>query len=91
MNKKQLAALVQTMVLSVAATINKNAADQHEPEITEDEARTLLALRLRRLTKTVVADAAGCETDEVVIEQAPVKTRAKATETAETASTTEES
>lgn len=83
MNKKQLAALVQTMVLSVASTINENATD-NEPPITEDEARTLLALRLRRLVKSVVADAAGCEEDEVVITEAPVKTRAK--KEAETAS-----
>ena len=85
MNKKQLAFLVQTMVLSVASSINDNAED-NEPPITEDEARTLLALRLRRLSKSVIADAAGCETDEVVITEPEVKTRAKAT-----AETTDES
>ena len=78
MNKKQLAALVQTMVLSVASSINETATD-NEPPITEDEARTLLALRLRRLSKSIIADAAGVEQDEVVITEAPVKTRAKAT------------
>ena len=74
MNKKQLTLLVLTLVLSTMATINAQDADG-EPDITEDEARTLLAMRLRKATRMLVADAAGCEQDEVVIETAvaPVK------------------
>ena len=77
MNKKQLMILVQTLVLSTAASINQNATDG-EPDITEDEARTLFAMRLRKATKTLVADAAGCEEDDVVIETfVPPKKKAK--------------
>jgi len=79
MNKKQLAFLVQTMVLSVAATINGNATDS-EPPITEDEARTLLALRLRRAHKGLIADAAGVEVEDVIIEEPPVKAKAAKTD-----------
>ena len=69
MNKKQLALLVATLVLSTQATINGNATD-NEPEITEDEARTLLAMQLRKASKQLVADAAGTETEDVIVEQA---------------------
>ena len=85
MNKKQLGLLVATLVLSTQATINENAND-NEPAITEDEARTLLAMKLRRASTQLVADAAGVETADVIIEEAvaPVK---KAKEPAETSST----
>lgn len=85
MNKKQLALLVQTLVLSTAASINGNATD-NEPDITEDEARTLLAMRLRRATKGLVAEAAGVEEDDVVIVEAKAKAK-----TPKTADATDES
>jgi hypothetical protein len=82
MNKKQLATLVQTLVLSTAASINQNS-DDSEPPITEDEARTLLAMRLRKATKSLVADAAGIDEEDVVIETPPAKEKKAKTETAD--------
>jgi|19_taG_2_1085344.scaffolds.fasta_scaffold04337_2 hypothetical protein len=83
MNKKQLTLLVQTLVLSTAATINGNAED-NEPEIIEDEARTLLAMQLRKATKQLIADASGVEREDVIVEQAVApKKKAKADETAD--------
>jgi hypothetical protein len=80
MNKKQLALLVQTMVLSTQASINKNAESDDAP-LTEDEARTLLALRLRKATRSLVAEASGCEADAVVIAEPAPKAK-KAAKTA---------
>ena len=83
MNKKQFALLAATLVLSTQATINGNATD-NEPDITEDEARTLFAMRLRKAANGLIADTAGVDADHVVMVQAvaPAK-KAKATETAD--------
>lgn len=86
MNKKQLATLVQTLVLSTAASLNQNATDQEQPEITEDEARTLFAMKLRAASKQLIADAAGCELEDVKFETPPEKAKKAATPKEETAS-----
>ena len=87
MNKKQLANLVQVIVLSTAASLNQNATDaDSEPEITEDEARALFGIHFRKASKQLIADAAGCELEDVKFvklpEKAPkAKTPAKETKT----------
>lgn len=75
MNKKQLAALVQGLVLSTQATINAATGS----EITEDEARTLVAMKLRQGQRQLIADVAGVTDEQIVIEKAPEKKRAKKT------------
>jgi hypothetical protein len=74
MNKKQLTRLIQTLVLSTAASINGNATDG-EPEITENEARTLLAMRIRKASRQLVADAAGVDAEDMILVEPPVKVK----------------
>ena len=59
MNKKQLAMLVQAAVVAVMNVMNANGDD-----VTEDETRTLVALKLRKQIRSVIADCADCEPDE---------------------------
>ena len=72
MNKKQITALVNSIVASIAATANAdNGGD--EP-LTEEEARTLLGMRLKRLARKLVAEALSVETEDVVwVDAAAVK------------------
>ena len=57
MNKKQLQQLVDAIVLATA-----NAAST-VMSTTEDEARTLVGMRLRRLSNGIVAESAGVDDD----------------------------
>jgi hypothetical protein len=64
MNKKQLTALLNSIVLSIVATANADA-DGEEP-LTEEEARTLLGMRLKRVAKKLVAESAHVDADDVI-------------------------
>jgi hypothetical protein len=55
-------------------TVNKHAVDSESP-LTEDEARTLFAMKLRNGIKKIIADAAGCDVADVVIKEAPKKVK----------------
>ncbi len=77
MHKKQLVAVLDSMIASVVATANAEAED-NEPELTEQEARTLLSRKLKKAAKGLVAATVGCEEDEVVWVAVEPKTRKKA-------------
>ncbi len=72
MNKKQLAALVAAIV---AAT--QSHADS-VMETTEDEARTLVGMALRKLANQIVQDACGADADEAAAALKAAKTEADA-------------
>ena len=78
MLKKELDAIVDTMVLSVQSTAN--AAPGNDTLLTEDEARTLTGMRLKKTLRAFVAEVAGCDAEAVVI-QIPVAKPKKAKET----------
>jgi hypothetical protein len=59
MNKKQLTALINAIVLAV-----QTGSTEGGLETTEDEARTLVGMRLRSLANEVVVHAAGLEDTE---------------------------
>jgi hypothetical protein len=59
MNKKQLIALINAIVIAV-----QNGSTEGGLETTEDEARTLVGMRLRALANEVVVHAAGLEDTE---------------------------
>ena len=73
MNKKQITALINSIVASIVATAN---ADGGDDPLTEEEARTLLGMRLKRLAKKLVAEAVSVELEDVVWVDA-VKTKIK--------------
>jgi hypothetical protein len=58
MNKKQLANLVAAIVIAA----NKHA--NTTMETTEDEARTLVGMALRKQANQLVCDASGCDAEE---------------------------
>lgn len=58
MNKKQLTALVAAIVIAANKHANKTM------ETTEDEARTLVGMALRRSANQLVCDASGCDEEE---------------------------
>jgi len=64
MNKKQAAAKVQKLTEDVQNVVNR-LADDTEPELTEEEARTLLGRQLARFHVRLVAAACGAEEDDV--------------------------
>ena len=55
MNKKQLVSL---MMAIVAAT------QKHQPGTTEDEARTLVGMALRKAATELIVTASGCDPEE---------------------------
>ena len=72
MNKKQAAAKVQNLVLDTQRVVNR-LADDAEPELTEEEARTLVGRQLARNHVRLVAAACGAEEDDVRAVLAPPK------------------
>ena len=70
MNKKQAAARIQSMVEDTQRCVNE-LADDAEPELTEEEARTLLGRQLARSHVRLVAAACGAEEDDVRAVLAP--------------------
>jgi len=63
-NKKQAAAKVQKLTEDVQNVVNQ-LADDTEPELTEEEARTLVGRQLARFHVRLVAAACGAEEDDV--------------------------
>ncbi len=76
MHKKQLVAVLDSMIASVVATANAEAED-NEPELTEQEARTLLSRKLKKAAKGLVAATVGCEEADVQWVTVEPKTRKK--------------
>lgn len=77
MNKKQLIALIESMIASVVATANKD--EDGGESLTEDEARVLLgSLVLRKQARRLVAEACHAEPEDVVWVDVAPKTRSKA-------------
>ena len=64
MNKKQITALWHQIVASVMAT--DVALGDGGEALTEEEARTLFGMRLKRIAKQVVADTLRCDLADVV-------------------------
>jgi hypothetical protein len=71
MNKKQMTDLVNAMVRSTQVLLNDLASDQDEPEISEDQARTLVGIQLRKVQKQIIATSVGCDVEDVVVYRMP--------------------
>ncbi len=76
MNKKQLTALVNQAVQSVVATANQDT-DSSEPLMTEEEARTMFGMRLKKSIKKIVAEACFCDVSDVIWVDAEAKAAAE--------------
>lgn len=62
MNKKQLANLLAAIVLATQAHADNAAMDT-----TEDEARTMVGMALRKVSSQIVQDASGCDGEEAKV------------------------
>ena len=78
MNKKQITALWHQIVASVMAT-DAALGEGGEP-LTEEEARTLFGMRLKRIAKQIVADTLRVDASDVVWVDVAAKAQAKAEE-----------
>ena len=77
MNKKQITALTNQIVASIAATANADGGD--EP-LTDEEARTLYGMRLKRIGKQLVADTLRVDLADVVWVDVAAKAQAEVEE-----------